>query len=169
MAQDVQPDIEATDTPTPLKAVRLACLECSNGSALEVRECVATSCPLWTFRFGRRPGAEDKAAVAGKPVYPLEKRLTGTSGLKAVRRRCVDCAGGTDAAVRACTVSACPLFPYRLGRNPNIVRSPERKKADARRLALLRASASPPRPAGNAEISTAQVLEGERPLEQTPV
>jgi hypothetical protein len=105
-------------TPTPLRAVRLACLECSNGSANEVRQCVATSCPLWAFRFGRRPSAEDKSAVAGKPVYPLEKRLTGTSGLKAIRRRCLDCSSGTDAAVRSCTVSACPLFEFRFGKKP---------------------------------------------------
>jgi hypothetical protein len=65
MPQDMQPDTEATEhsTPTPLRAVRLACLECCNGSANEVRQCVATSCPLWTFRFGHRPSIEDKAAV----------------------------------------------------------------------------------------------------------
>jgi hypothetical protein len=165
MAQDMQPETEATGqgTPTPLRAVRLACLECCDGSASEVRQCEATSCPLWTFRFGRRPSAEDKAAVvaAEKPVYPIERRLTGTSGLKAVRRRCLDCSGGTDAAVRSCTVSACPLFEFRFGKNPNIVRSPERKEADARRLALLRTPALSPRPAGNAEKTGAQVLEGE--------
>ena len=168
MAQDTQPETEATTTPTPLRAVRLACLECCSGSALEVRECVATSCPLWTFRFGRRPSIEDKAAVAGagRPVYPIEKRLTGASRLKAIRRKCIDCSGGTDGAVRACTVSACPLFQYRLGRNPNIVRSPERKEADTKRLALLRASVLPPRPAGNPEIAAAQVLEGERATRQ---
>jgi|EndMetStandDraft_5_1072996.scaffolds.fasta_scaffold283667_2 hypothetical protein len=164
MPQDAQPDIEASahGAPTPLRAVRLACLECCGGSASEVRACVATSCPLWTFRFGRRPGAEDKAAVAGKPVYPLEKRLAGTSGLKAIRRKCLDCSGGTDAAIRSCTVHACPLFEFRHGRNPNIVRTPERKEADARRLALLRMSALSKCPAGNAEIAGAQVSEGER-------
>jgi hypothetical protein len=161
MPQDMQPDTEATSTPTPLRAVRLACLECCNGSASEVRQCVATSCPLWTFRFGRRPSTEDRAATAGRQVYPIEKRLTGTSGLKAVRRRCLDCSGGTDAAVRSCTVSACPLFEFRFGKNPNIVRSPERKEADARRLALLRTPALSPRPAGNAEKTGAQILEGE--------
>jgi hypothetical protein len=165
----MHPEIEATGAPTPLKAVRLACLECCGGSALEVRECVATNCPLWTFRFGRRPSAENKAAVAGKPVYPLEKRLAGASGLKAIRRKCLDCGGGGDVAVRTCTFSACPLFEFRTGRNPNIVRTAERKEADAKRLALVRASALPPRPAGNPEISTAQVFEEERPLEQTPV
>jgi hypothetical protein len=168
MAQDMQPATEAATTPTPLRAVRLACLECCNGSALEVRECVATSCPLWTFRFGRRPSTEDKAAVvaAGRPVYPIEKCLTGASGLKAIRRKCIDCSGGTDGAVRSCTVSACPLFEFRFGKNPNIRRTPERKEADSRRLALLRASALPPRPAGNHEFPTAQVLEGERAIRQ---
>jgi hypothetical protein len=164
MPQDAQPDIEASthSAPTPLRAVRLACLECCDGSANEVRQCVATSCPLWTFRFGRRPSAEDKAAVASKPVYPLEKRLSGTSGLKAIRRKCLDCSGGTDAAVRSCTIGACPLFEFRLGRNPNIVRSPERKEADARRLTLLRMSALSKCPAGNAEIAGGQVSERER-------
>ena len=129
MAQDRQPEVEGTSTPTPLRAVRLACLECCNGSALEVRQCVSFRCPLWTFRFGRRPSAEDRAATAGRQVYPLERKMTGTSGLRAIRRRCLDCSGGTDAGVRACAVSACPLFQFRAGKNPNIVRTAERKEA----------------------------------------
>jgi hypothetical protein len=163
MPQDMQPDTDATSTPTPLRAVRLACLECCNGSAVEVRQCVSVNCPLWAFRFGRRPSAEDKSAVAGKPVYPLEKRLTGTSGLKAIRRRCLDCSGGSDAAVRSCAFRDCGLHPFRFGKNPNIVRSPERKEADARRLALLKASALPKCPAGNPDLSDKRVLVGERP------
>jgi hypothetical protein len=73
----------------------------------------------------------------------------------------------TDGTIplRACTISACPLFEFRFGKNPNIVRAPERKAADAKRLALLRASL-PPRPAGNAEVSAAHVLEGGRATRQ---
>jgi len=39
MPQDAQPDIEAAchSTPAPLKALRLHCLECCNGSFNEVR------------------------------------------------------------------------------------------------------------------------------------
>ena len=37
---------------TPLKARRAKCLECSAGSAYEVRRCHITVCPLYTYRFG---------------------------------------------------------------------------------------------------------------------
>lgn len=38
-----------------LKAVRRKCLDCSGGSTAEVRLCILVDCPLWPFRFGRRP------------------------------------------------------------------------------------------------------------------
>ena len=40
---------------TPMKAIRAKCLECSNDSWLEVKECPVTECPLWEFRFGKNP------------------------------------------------------------------------------------------------------------------
>ena len=38
-----------------LKAIRAHCLWCCNDSFQEVRSCPADTCPLWRFRFGRRP------------------------------------------------------------------------------------------------------------------
>lgn len=40
---------------SPLKALRLRCIDCSAGSSLEVRLCKAVSCPSWPFRLGRSP------------------------------------------------------------------------------------------------------------------
>jgi len=40
---------------SPMKALRLKCLDCCNGSALEVRLCTAVACPIWPFRMGRNP------------------------------------------------------------------------------------------------------------------
>ena len=40
---------------SPLKALRLRCIDCSAGSSLEVRLCTAASCPSWPFRLGRNP------------------------------------------------------------------------------------------------------------------
>ena len=40
---------------SPLKALRLRCIDCSAGSSLEVRLCTAASCPSWPFRMGRNP------------------------------------------------------------------------------------------------------------------
>ena len=40
---------------SPLRALRLKCLECCNGSTREVRLCTAVDCPNWPFRMGRNP------------------------------------------------------------------------------------------------------------------
>ena len=40
---------------SPLKALRLRCIDCSAGSSLEVRLCTAASCPAWPFRLSRNP------------------------------------------------------------------------------------------------------------------
>ena len=43
---------------TPLKAIRKKCLNFSYWSPKEVRECTVIKCPIYPYRFGRRP---DKA------------------------------------------------------------------------------------------------------------
>ena len=42
-------------TVTPMKAIRLKCLECSGGQVKEVRECNLVECPLFPYRMGKRP------------------------------------------------------------------------------------------------------------------
>ena len=39
----------------PLKAIRAKCLDCSVGDQKAVRECTIKSCPLWSYRLGKRP------------------------------------------------------------------------------------------------------------------
>jgi len=43
------------------------------------------------------------------------KRLTP---VKAIRAKCLDCMG-RPSLVRNCSDKNCPLFPYRMGKNPN--------------------------------------------------
>ena len=38
--------------------------------------------------------------------------------LKSIRKMCLDCSGGKPSGVRACPTTDCPLWPYRMGRNP---------------------------------------------------
>jgi hypothetical protein len=102
MPQDMQADTEVISHSTPLKALRQHCLWCCNGSYSEVRLCAAQSCPLWPFRHGHRPNDDEKAAVTDRQIYPIERRMTGASPLRAIRRRCVDCSGANDAEVRSC-------------------------------------------------------------------
>ena len=47
--------MDATHSKTPLKAIRLKCLECSNGSSNDVKECEIDSCELFHFRLGKNP------------------------------------------------------------------------------------------------------------------
>lgn len=41
-----------------------------------------------------------------------------TSPMKAIRLKCLDCTCFSVHEIKLCTVSNCPLFPYRLGKNP---------------------------------------------------
>jgi hypothetical protein len=40
---------------SPVKAIRLFCIDCSGGSLPEVKECRSFTCPLHPFRFGKNP------------------------------------------------------------------------------------------------------------------
>jgi hypothetical protein len=130
LADDVPPR-----PPSPLKAIRQHCLECVRTSA-EVAACPSNRCPLWLNRHGHRPRAQEAQAVADVPLRPEERAVRaaeflaqGGTGLQAIRRYCLDCSGASPAEVKACRRRNCPLWPYRLGRNPNRGVSPERKAA----------------------------------------
>lgn len=63
--------------PSPLKAIRLKCLDCSCGSSNEVKLCKADKCPLYPYRFGKNPnrqGIGNKSAVlpTRKPNSTIE-------------------------------------------------------------------------------------------------
>jgi len=40
---------------TPMKAIRLNCLDCCGGSRKEVRLCPVKDCTLHPYRMGKRP------------------------------------------------------------------------------------------------------------------
>lgn len=63
------------------------------------------------------------------------------TAIKAIRAYCIECSGGNKNEVRLCNLKDCPLYPYRLGKNPNYVKrtmSEEQKKAMAKRLEAAR-------------------------------
>ena len=53
-----------TERITRGKAIRLKCLDCCCGSALEVRRCESRKCPLWRFRMGRESQEENGTGAA---------------------------------------------------------------------------------------------------------
>lgn len=40
------------------------------------------------------------------------------SPLKAIKAKCMDCSGDYINEVRGCPITDCPLYPFRLGKNP---------------------------------------------------
>ena len=57
---------------TPMKAIRLKCLDCCCGSAHEVKLRTATKCPLYPYRFGKNP---NRAGIVNSGSFG-----TGNSG-----------------------------------------------------------------------------------------
>ena len=55
---------------TPIKTIRLKCMDCSNYQLKEIRLCTVIKCPLYAYRFGRRP---DTNTIAQLKVYYDEK------------------------------------------------------------------------------------------------
>lgn len=69
---------------TPLRAIRAKCLDCSAGSAKEVRECVMLDCPLYPYRLGkslnRKPRIltdEEREALRQRMARMRQKQLSG--------------------------------------------------------------------------------------------
>ncbi len=54
---------------TPMKAIRLKCLDCCCESSTEVKLCPAQDCPLWAYRSGHNPA---RAGVCGKGFVSKE-------------------------------------------------------------------------------------------------
>ena len=44
--------------------------------------------------------------------------MNSLTPMKAIRAKCLDCSGGHPKEVRLCPVTDCPLWPYRMGKNP---------------------------------------------------
>ena len=45
---------------SPLRAIRLNCLECVCWSPYEVKNCTSSLCSLYPYRFGKAPGHKGK-------------------------------------------------------------------------------------------------------------
>lgn len=61
--------------------------------------------------------------------------------IKAIRAKCLDCCESAY-EVRQCPVEDCPLYMYRLGKNPNIHRNLTQEQRDEIAARMLRARSS---------------------------
>lgn len=67
---------------TPLKAIRLKCLECCCGQANEVRNCHIKDCALWSYRMGHRP---EEYPTYETPELSQEERYKAAERLRKIR------------------------------------------------------------------------------------
>lgn len=66
-------------------------------------------------------GKEEFTAERHREIHasmPKEDILLNSSPLKAIRRKCVECAGGNAESAARCSCYSCPLWDYRFGTNP---------------------------------------------------
>ena len=77
---------ELPKTTSPIRAVRLKCLDCTCNSPKAVEACPIKACPLWAFRFGRnpyrKPVSEERRAAAAERMRKLQaqKKSEGQDG-----------------------------------------------------------------------------------------
>lgn len=57
---------------TPMKAIRAKCLDCCCGSFQEVRLCTSQKCPLYPYRFGKRPKGYEDTTLGANEAEPLD-------------------------------------------------------------------------------------------------
>lgn len=70
--------------------------------------------------------------------------------MKAIRAKCLDCSGGSANEVKHCPITDCPLYPYRLGKNPfRRQQSQEQRAAASERLKRIRNQKPPVKLQGN--------------------
>jgi hypothetical protein len=61
--------------PTPLKSIRLKCLDCCVGSSYEVKLCTSVKCALFPYRLGKRPTRQEcpEKTIASPPLEQNQK------------------------------------------------------------------------------------------------
>ena len=54
--------------------------------------------------------------IGGKKM--VEEGIVPITPLKAIRKNCIDCSGGSKAEARRCIEVECPCWPFRMETNP---------------------------------------------------
>lgn len=103
----------STAKRSPLGAIRVFCLECQGQSSPAVTACMDTSCPAYNYRLGEKLPVGVHRPLPAIRTYCLTYCQSGNSS-----EEVKSCCGNkpTDHKVQG----PCQLFPFRLGKNPNI-------------------------------------------------
>lgn len=66
-----------------------------------------------------------------------------TNPVKAIREFCIQCYGGYKAEVKTCPANTCPLYAFRMGKNPYRKKrelTDDQRKAASERMNMVRSS-----------------------------
>ena len=88
---------------TPLRAVRLKCLDCCGDSSKEVGACSAATCPLWWYR--KSPSSLDASEARKQSKY--------STAAQAIKAMCKECGGEELKGCDMDEYSWCPLLQYK--------------------------------------------------------
>lgn len=80
---------------SPLKAIRLKCLDCSCGSSNEVKLCPVAKCPLYPFREGHNPNIP-KREMSKEQREALKSHLSQIRPTKSREKSANSLSEGTD-------------------------------------------------------------------------
>lgn len=119
---------------TPLRAVRLKCLDCCGDSSKEVEACSAVSCPLWWYR--KSPSSLDAPKARKQSKYP--------TAAQAIKAMCKECCGEDLKGCDMDEYSWCPLLQYKkqkAAKRP-VLSEAERARRSERMKAVLARKAS---------------------------
>ena len=103
-----------------------------NGHAAVKNAAISTENPLLYYHPDGGKAGRDPADIS--PEIFEECGHHPAPILAVIREKCIDCSGGSKAEVRYCTVTGCPLWPYRMGRSPFRHRSGRLTGAAAKNL-----------------------------------
>jgi hypothetical protein len=66
----------------------------------------------------------------------MSKKSRNGTPVKAIRGMCLDCSNGSPKDARLCSITACPLWPWRMGRRPDTLARTARSLLDRCHLQL---------------------------------
>lgn len=95
---------------TPLRAIRLKCLDCSGDSRKEVELCPVSRCSLWPYRFGKIPDFKNYIAMGyyGEDI----PAVVAPTAARAIKLKCKDCNGPEFSSCDVKDFGWCPLLQY---------------------------------------------------------
>ena len=106
----------AVKPQSPIQAIHSFCKQCQNTRfSTHVEACNYLECPLWGYRMGKPDSGKYRTPLGGLKTYCM-RECQALEGAKPPTEEVKNCMGDCPASEAG---EPCPLFPFRMGKNPN--------------------------------------------------